>query len=413
VQHPTRESLFSRIAPGLLVAATGVGVGDLAGAGFAGARLGVAILWAVVAGAVLKFAITEGVARWQLATGTTVVDGMARRLGRVVVWIFLLYLVYWSYCVGAALASACGATAHALLPLSDDADTSRVALATIHSIAGFLLVTLGGYRWFERIMGVCIAIMFVLIVAAAIAVWPGTDAVVRGLLVPSIPNADGHGLDWTLVLLGGVGGTVTVLCYGYWIREKGRAGAEGLRICRIDLGVGYAATALFGLAMVIIGSTVGAEGRSVGLIVAIADRLASRLGEGWRLPFLIGAWAAVFSSLLGVWQAVPLLFADSWRAARGAGRETNTSTTQTARWGFLIFLSAIPLAAALERLEPIVRHYGIVGAAFVPLLTAVLLLLNSRAKWIGSTYRNGWLTTVLLAISLALFSWLFFESFRG
>jgi hypothetical protein len=51
--------------------------------------------------------------------------------------------------------------------------------------------------------------------------------------------------------MGGVGGTVTVLCYGYWIREENRQGAEDLRVCRIDLAVGYLMTALFGMAMVI------------------------------------------------------------------------------------------------------------------------------------------------------------------
>ena len=47
-----RGSLFSMIAPGLLVAATGVGAGDLATAAFTGKQLGVAVLWAVLVGAI-------------------------------------------------------------------------------------------------------------------------------------------------------------------------------------------------------------------------------------------------------------------------------------------------------------------------------------------------------------------------
>ncbi len=57
------------IGPGLLVAATGVGAGDLAAASFSGAQLGVAILWAVVLGAFFKFVLNEGLTRWQLDTG--------------------------------------------------------------------------------------------------------------------------------------------------------------------------------------------------------------------------------------------------------------------------------------------------------------------------------------------------------
>ena len=41
----------------------------------AGAEYGLTLVWALAAGVVLKFAITEGAARWQLGTGTTLVEG--------------------------------------------------------------------------------------------------------------------------------------------------------------------------------------------------------------------------------------------------------------------------------------------------------------------------------------------------
>ena len=53
------------VSPGLLVAATGVGAGDLATAAFTASRLGVAVLWAVVLGAFLKYVVNEGLARWR------------------------------------------------------------------------------------------------------------------------------------------------------------------------------------------------------------------------------------------------------------------------------------------------------------------------------------------------------------
>jgi Mn2+/Fe2+ NRAMP family transporter len=62
-KRPNRPRLLSMIGPGILVAATGVGAGDLSGAGFAGSQLGVAVLWAVLVGAV--FSSLLGV--WQSA----------------------------------------------------------------------------------------------------------------------------------------------------------------------------------------------------------------------------------------------------------------------------------------------------------------------------------------------------------
>lgn len=78
-----KPSLLSIILPGILIAATGVGAGDLATASFAGSQLGVAILWAVLVGSIFKLVLTEGLARWQLATGQTLLEGLAQKLGPV------------------------------------------------------------------------------------------------------------------------------------------------------------------------------------------------------------------------------------------------------------------------------------------------------------------------------------------
>jgi Mn2+/Fe2+ NRAMP family transporter len=116
------------IGPGLLVAATGVGAGDLASAGFAGSHLGTAILWAVLVGAFFKFVITEGLMRWQLATGQTLLEGMAHRLGRIPGWLFLPYLLLWSFFVGSALMSACGVTLHAIFPVFENGVTAKIGV---------------------------------------------------------------------------------------------------------------------------------------------------------------------------------------------------------------------------------------------------------------------------------------------
>jgi Mn2+/Fe2+ NRAMP family transporter len=48
---------LSYLGPGFIVAATGVGAGDLIAASVAGARYGTVILWAALLGGVLKFTV--------------------------------------------------------------------------------------------------------------------------------------------------------------------------------------------------------------------------------------------------------------------------------------------------------------------------------------------------------------------
>jgi len=77
------------IGPGLVIAATGLGAGDIIAASVAGAKYGTTLLWAALAGALMKFALNEGLARWQLATGTTLLEGWVQRLPRFLSLYFL------------------------------------------------------------------------------------------------------------------------------------------------------------------------------------------------------------------------------------------------------------------------------------------------------------------------------------
>ncbi len=396
-----RSSLFVIIGPGILVAATGVGAGDLATGAFCGSKLGLAVLWAVLIGAGLKLLLNEGLARWQLATGTTPLEGCVAHLGRPVQWVFLAYLLIWSYFVGSALMSACGVAAHAILPMVD-ARSDKIIYGLLHSAAAVALVRLGGYRLFARVMGGCIALMFVVVIATAVAVKPCWSEVVAGLFRPSIPLWQGEGIQWTIALMGGVGGTLTVLCYGYWIREEGRTSPADLAVCRIDLAVAYAMTALFGIAMVTIGSTIKISGGGATLVVELADRLQATLGPAARWAFLAGAWGALFSSLLGVWQSVPYLFADFWQLMRAGSQGDVAKKTVDTRSlpyrAYLYVLATVPAVGLWTSFQQAQKVYAIVGALFIPMLALALLVLNGRARLVGDRYRNPiWVSCLLIA----------------
>lgn len=404
------------IGPGLLLAATGVGSGDLATGGIAGALLGTAVLWAAVAGAFLKFVVTEGLARWQLATGETLLEGVAFRAGPVALWLFLPYLFLWSFFVGSAQMSASGVTLHAIFPLFEDARDGKIAFGIVAGVIGLVLVLIGGYRLFEIVMRACIGLMFVTVVTTAVLLWPGTTDVLRGLLIPGIPDAGGEGLTWTIALMGGIGGTLTVLCYGYWLREEGLTRPDDLRVCRLDLGIGYAMTALFGVAMVIIGTTVRMEGEGAGLLVTLSDSLESSLGPVGKWLFLLGSFGAVFSSLLGVWQSVPYLFADSWALLGLRDRDALRAAVDTRGKPYrlyLVLLAVVPMLGLFFSFREVQKFYTVIGAWFFPVLALVLLLFNGRRAWVGDRHRNRVSTSLALVAVLLFFGWLAWETVAG
>lgn len=402
----TRRSWLAVIGPGVLVAATGVGAGDLAGAGFAGSELGLAVLWAVIVGAAIKFLVTENLARWQIATGQTILEGAMIWLGRPVQILFIAYLLPWTFFTGGALISACGVTAHSLVPVFENAQTGKLVFGVVCSLVGLGLVWVGGFKLFERVMAVCIAVMFVVVVVTAVALRPDPMAVARGVIVPTIPDAGGEGLAWTVVLIGAIGGTLTIICYAYWMREAGRERRADLRTARIDVIVGYSMTAVFGLAMVIIASGVPSTGAGVHLIVDLADRLAEPFGQVGRLVFLLGSFAAVFSSLLGVWQAVPYVYADLWSLRHDVGKRDAATepraidTSSRAYRGALIAISVVPLVSLQWSFKDVQKWYALYGALFLPGLAVVLILLNG--KRLGEL-RNRWWMHGLLGLVVAFF----------
>ena len=392
---------LSTLGPGLLIAATGVGAGDLITASLAGSEVGVIVAWAAVVGALLKWTLNEGIARWQMATGTTVLEGWVLRLHPIVQWAFLVYFLLWSFVVGGALVNACGVAGASLLPIGD-ANASKIIWGIAHSLLAVVIVLRGGFKWFEGAMGLCVAVMVagVIVTAAMLAGSPGPT-----LTAVSAPMALSR---WALAVLGGVGGTVTLLSYGYWIANRQRSGRSGLIECRVDLGVGYAMTALFGVSMIVIGSRISISGRGAGVAVDIARQIGTMLGPIGHWVFLLGFWGAVFSSVLGVWQSTPYLFADflALRRSPGAARPAlgDVDERPEYRW-YLLALALISLIWLWAPVRTIQLIYATVGAAFLPLLAVTLLVMNNRRKWVGEL-RNGWAVNALLVATLLVFSYL-------
>jgi Mn2+/Fe2+ NRAMP family transporter len=408
MEEPTRSrirTVLGTLGPGIAIAATGVGAGDLLAAMLAGADFGTALVWVVFVGAALKLGLNEGVARWQLATGTTLLEGWCRHLGWPLKVYFFAYLVLWSFIVAAGLMSACGVAAHALWPV-----LSIRSWAIVHSVAALALVAFGRYSLFENVMKVLIGLMTLTLLASVALVGPDLDSVLRGL-IPTLPRGSAAA---TLSLMGGVGGSVTLLAYGYWIREKGWRGAEKISGVRVDLAVGYALTGLFGIAMLLLAAAVlgGGEGMppgSEGLVAcgkAVQESTAARFnattGAAVANVFLIGVWGAVFTSTLGVWNGVPYLFADFLDAFRGRF-DSAVDTTGVAYRGYLFYLAVPPMVLLfLGRPIWVIKVYTLTGGLFMPLLAATLLWLNSRRALVGDL-KNGPVATATLVLALGLF----------
>ena len=392
------------IGPGIVIAATGLGAGDLIAASVAGAKYGTTLLWAAVIGAIMKFAMNEGLARWQLATGTTLLEGWVHRLPRFISIYFFIYLLLWTFMVAGALIGATGLAAHALYP-----GLSVGQWGVIHSLLALLLVLTGRYALLELVMKLFIGLMLVVVMVCAILVLPDSGDILTGILQPSVPKGS---ILYIFGVIGGVGGSVTLVCYGYWIRERGWTHPADMAQSRVDLAVAYIITGLFGIAIMIIAAGVNPEvitGKKMAL--SVANHLETIVGPVGMWCFLIGFWSAVFSSMLGVWQGVPYIFSDFVEQyTRRPNAPSRVNTRSFAYRGYLLYI-ALPPMLLLHLVEgPVwmVILYAVAGAFFMPLLAGLLLYMNNRRGWVQGL-RNGALANLVLLVSVLLFGLLMAE----
>jgi hypothetical protein len=176
--------------------------------------------------------------------------------------------------------------------------------------------------------------------------------------------------------------------------------------CRLDLALGNGLTGLFGIAVIIIGSQLKLENSGNALAIEMADQLAQVMGPSGKWIFLAGFWAAVFSSVLGVWQSIPYLFADFWYLTRGEKVPSAGLTSTKPYRLYLLAIATFPLVFLTNPVRQVQLVYGIFGAYFLPFVAASLVLLNSRAKWVGAGSTTHWSLNAVLLGAVALFLYL-------
>jgi Mn2+/Fe2+ NRAMP family transporter len=385
---------LSDLGPGLLLAATGIGVGDMVSSTIAGASYGLTLVWALAAGVVLKFAITEGAARWQLATGTSLLEGWREHLPRVAVLAFFVYFVVWSYFVSSALVAA-----SALVPTAVMPNVPLPVWGVVHAVAAFTLVWFGRYERFLAVIKWFVGLKFGAVIGSVLLIvfWSGADWSHAGA-------RQAFSTAYTLSLIGGVGGTVTLLSYAYWMREAGWSGPGRLPTARADLTVSFALVLVFCLSMIFLATQIDWTGQILDegprLCLLLADRIGAEIGPIGRTVFLIGFWGAAFSSVLGVFHGVPFLFDDMFRLWRGSERAGQQGTPYRMWAGYLTLASISALV--IGRPVWLVFAYTVVGSLFFPFVIATLLWLNNSRHTPQPT-RSGVLVNVVLGAALLLY----------
>ena len=167
IEDPPRKfsAIFRRIGPGLILAGSVVGPGELVATPVLGAEIGYTLLWLILLSCIVKVAVQNELGRYTIATGETALEAFNRIPGprflvSWVVWLWLLLIILTMFSMGGML----GAMAEILNRLFPVMALS--GWVWIVSCGTVVLVGLGRYGLVEKVSLVLTVLFSVLTVGA-------------------------------------------------------------------------------------------------------------------------------------------------------------------------------------------------------------------------------------------------------
>jgi len=398
-----------RLGPGLVFALSVVGPGDIVANATAGTEYGYALIWALGVTLVFRYIWVSTSAKYVLVTGKTLLQGYAT-VGTWVIWALLLSMIVVKHLQNVYKVALIGGTADLIFPLPFG--SSKTIWALLFTLSGFAMMFWGGYRVVERVFKILIALLGAFLVVGAFLSEPNLSGIIRGTLIPSLPQASGiySAIFLLMVLIGTESGSMTNLTYTYFMYEKGWRDLSYLRRQRLDLAFGAGSIFVLGaLLQITAAGTLGRDSLHLEKTGDLMQILTESHGSLGFAVFGLGLFAAVFTSYVGATTGYALIITDICRRLLpGVGRLFGKPRTSedvkrdpVYRWS-VAFWSLSPLYILFTDAEPIslVLLVSALTVVLIPLLALCLLVITNRREQMGN-FRNGWLVNTALVTLVA------------
>jgi Mn2+/Fe2+ NRAMP family transporter len=299
--------------PGWLVAAAFIGPGTVTTATLAGAGYGSVLLWALVFSTLATMALQEMAARLGLVTGRGLGEALRARASTPATRAVVVLAVVAAIGIGNA-AYETGNLLGGALGLAEVVGGGPRLWALVVGGCGAALLWTGSYRTLEKALMGLVGVMALTFLGTALVVAPEWGAILRGLLVPEIPEG-------SLVIVVGLIGT-TVVPYNLFLHASAVAekwsGEEALPAARRDLMASIALGGLVSMAILLTSAgTIHRLGGEVGTAADMARQLEPLLGSWARIFFGVGLFAAGMTSAI----TAPLAAAYAVAGAAGWDRD--------------------------------------------------------------------------------------------
>lgn len=423
IQEPPASlwAALKKIGPGIILAGSIVGSGELLLTTSLGAEWGFTFLWLILFSCVIKVFVQIELGRYAISSGKPTLGALndlpGPRLGAhwLVWWWFGMLLGSVAQLgamtggVAQAINMAFPSVAKALGELVGTDTSLGHKLAVTHpeyfwavltAIAAVVLLLIGGYKSVERIT-TALVVSVTLITVICVLALPATGYPIRfhevldGMKF-ALPAA-GIAAAFSTFGITGVGAS-ELYAYPYWCLEKGYARFAGpcitdenwtrrakgwMRVLHLDAWVSMIVFTAATVAFYCLGATVlheqGLHPKGPRMIETLSEMYVPSFGSWTKVAFLIGAWAVLFKTLYVASAGHARLTTDFFSLAKFI-HVPDAATRR--RWikGFCVFYPLLALVLYLTIRDPrgMVAFGGFAQAVTLPVISAATVYLRYR-----------------------------------
>ena len=413
------SAIALRVGPGIILASTIVGSGELIATTVLGAEHGYSLLWLIIVSCVIKIVVQNELGRYTIGSGETSLEAFDRvpgpRLGASwVVWAWFLSLALALVAVGGMLGGI-AQVVHQIVPA-----VPIVAWVWVINIGTLIVLSVGRYELIERVSMAMVAGFTLMTVGAAFVLLDSPQYFSWGAIVEGLSfrmPEDGFLSAVAVMGLTGVGASELGI-YPYWCLEKGYARFTGprddtpswtlrahgwIRVLGFDVVNSMVIYTFATIAFYLLGAGIlngmGIVPRGTEMIETLSNMYTATLGEWSGYVFLIGAVAVLYSTVFAGTAARSRMLAD-WLGIMKAYDKGNYGLRLRFQRLFVVVLLVVPSLYYMFFQEPVmmVKMAGAVEAMMLPIIGFSTVYLRYR-HLPSSIAPKGWITLALWVTS--------------
>ncbi|MCB0652943.1 MAG: Nramp family divalent metal transporter [Saprospiraceae bacterium] len=374
--------------PAILITSAFIGPGTVTVCSLAGYSFVYALLWGLVFSVFATIILQEMAARLGLVTQQGLGEALRGQINHPFWRLLSLLLVFCAIIIGNGAYEA-GNISGAVLGMDTALGSLNVQVnggtlnlwGLIIGIIAMALLFSGSYKLIEKTLIGLVLLMSIVFIVTALMVGPDLGAMIKGMLVPTVPEVPAGG--W-LMVIGLVGTTVVpynLFLHASSVSEKWKS-PDDLPAVRFDTVVAVVLGGIISMAIVVTSAAASQQAGSFNNAADLAIQLEPLLGR-WAKYFMAGGLFAA-----GISSAITAPLAASYVAAGIFGFKPDLKEWKFKLTGGLILFIGVLFSLLGFKPIHVIKFAQMANGILLPFIAIFLVWMVNRASLLGS-YKNN------------------------